>query len=375
MKVTLGLGLFASLSLLVLALVGCSEAAPPVLVGGGAPSAFDDMQPGNEADLTGAVGDAVVEPADNVVEPADNVVEPADNVVELADNVVEPADNIAGVDLVLQDVPVDPGQPDSAPDIQEVVCGNAICEPGENSGNCPDDCGSVAGDGICEADEDCLTSPEDCGQCCGDGILQPEEGEECDDGNPEAGDGCSNQCAVEPQQVAPGDIIITEIMKDPDTIEDIIGEWFEVHNTTDQAIDMNGWELQDEGVDYHKIYDGSGVVVPAYDFLVLARHQDAEDVGGAVVDYVYSSSGSVFNLANKDDEIILVSGDTVVDAVYYDNGEEFPDSNGKTLSLDPDAFDPEANDIGSNWCDAQTPFGTGDLGTPGSPNPDCQAEP
>src|SRR3989344_3015681 len=32
---------------------------------------------------------------------------------------------------------------------------------------------------------------------CGNGILQPEEGEECDDGNTVNGDGCSNECKPE----------------------------------------------------------------------------------------------------------------------------------------------------------------------------------
>ena len=128
-------------------------------------------------------------------------------------------------------------------------------------------------------------------------------------------------------------------------------------------------------MDHHEILSADGVVVPAQDYFVLARHVDTESVAGVPVGYVYSANLSSFNLANKDDEIILVSGDVVVDAVYYDNGEEFPDAPGKASSLDPEAFDPVANDIGSNWCDAQTAFGTGDLGTPGNPNPDCPAEP
>lgn len=66
------------------------------------------------------------------------------------------------------------------------LCGNGVCDPGEDCNGCPDDCigsGSVGacGNGVCEPEfeEDCISCPNDCAGtqtgkpsgrfCCGDG--------------------------------------------------------------------------------------------------------------------------------------------------------------------------------------------------------------
>lgn len=42
--------------------------------------------------------------------------------------------------------------------------------------------------------------PPDAVLICGDGIISPQQGEECDDGNRRAGDGCSDRCKIETPQ-------------------------------------------------------------------------------------------------------------------------------------------------------------------------------
>ncbi|MBN2560471.1 MAG: hypothetical protein JXQ75_06035, partial [Phycisphaerae bacterium] len=45
-------------------------------------------------------------------------------------------------------------------------CGDGVCDAGEDSTNCPQDCeagGPVCGDGVCDAGEDSTNCPEDCG--------------------------------------------------------------------------------------------------------------------------------------------------------------------------------------------------------------------
>ncbi|MCB1530810.1 MAG: DUF4215 domain-containing protein [Rhodospirillales bacterium] len=103
------------------------------------------------------------------------------------------------------------------------VCGNGICETGEqcddgpdNSDNEPDKCRPDCrfygcGDGVTDTGEECdayLTyrDPDRPNVCrndctlprCGDGIVDDAApyNEECDDGNTLGGDGCSTHCKI-----------------------------------------------------------------------------------------------------------------------------------------------------------------------------------
>ncbi|HET9989353.1 MAG TPA: hypothetical protein VFQ65_12570, partial [Kofleriaceae bacterium] len=66
-----------------------------------------------------------------------------------------------------------------------IACGNGFVDPGEQC----DDHNQVAGDG-CSAD---CTSTETCGNGVRDGLQL----EECDDGNLVSGDGCDSKCLLE----------------------------------------------------------------------------------------------------------------------------------------------------------------------------------
>jgi hypothetical protein len=228
------------------------------------------------------------------------------------------------------------------------------------------------GDDNCTAlaDEDCASCPEDCGECppeCGDGKLQLDNDEECDDGNPDSNDGCDSLCKVEPAPAAVGALVITEILNDPENVLDAAGEWFEVYNTTDAPIDINAWTLEDTGTDSHRIYQQGGVIVPANGYFVLGTNADVASNGGVTVDYEYGN----FNLANKDDEVTLKSGDVVIDVVAYDDSVTFPNNKAIAMSLSPGKVSAVDNDDGANWCKAQDSYGGVDLGTPGAANPEC----
>ena len=55
----------------------------------------------------------------------------------------------------------------------EIVCGNGICDPGEDAFNCADDCGAC-GNGICDAGENVFNCAADC-TVCGDAICSAGE--------------------------------------------------------------------------------------------------------------------------------------------------------------------------------------------------------
>jgi len=102
----------------------------------------------------------------------------------------------------------------------EPVCGNALVEEGEqcddnntvNGDGCSATCQSEpppppppgCGDGVVNATEECDDSGEsetcntDCTtSACGDGVRNATAGEQCDDGNTVAGDGCGASCQNE----------------------------------------------------------------------------------------------------------------------------------------------------------------------------------
>jgi cysteine-rich repeat protein len=48
-----------------------------------------------------------------------------------------------------------------------------------------------------------LYRPGKCKGVCGNGIIEPENGEECDDGNNNDSDSCSNTCKIKEPPVSP----------------------------------------------------------------------------------------------------------------------------------------------------------------------------
>lgn len=168
--------------------------------------------------------------------------------------------------------------------------------------------------------------------------------------------GATNQCET---ALNPGDLIINEIIQNPDAVFDNAGEWFEVYNNTADPLDLQGLVIADDGSNTHTI--GSSVVVAPGGYAVLGNNADTATNGGVAVDYEYSS----FLLANGDDEVVIRDGSIEVDRVNYDGGPEFPDPTGASMALVRTYLN---NNQGGNWCTSTTPYGLGDFGTPGAAN-------
>ena len=225
---------------------------------------------------------------------------------------------------------------------------------------------------------------------CGDDVK--EEDEECDDGNKNDGDGCSSTCQTEvviyqcsdnidndqdglvdyPNDpgcdnaedddeynslINLGDIVINEIMYNPNIVTDANGEWFELLNMTGSEINLEGCVISDNDTDSHTL---AFLMIPANGYAVLARNADSLINGGITPDYVYSS----FTLGNDEDEIILTCEGIEIDRVEY-GGEGWPAGTGETIMLDDPTSD---NDNPANWSVSTIPYGAGDKGTPGSQN-------
>jgi hypothetical protein len=160
----------------------------------------------------------------------------------------------------------------------------------------------------------------------------------------------------------PGDVIVNEVMVDPDTVNDVDGEYIELYNRTSGNIDLNGWVLRDCGVDYHIIDNGGPLVIGPDELIVLARNAVIEENGGVEAQYEYTG----FVLSNSLDEVILVDVDGVtIDSLIYSSDLGFPSEAGSALELRNPYWD---NAMGPTWANADEPFGMGDHGTPGWEN-------
>ncbi len=204
---------------------------------------------------------------------------------------------------------------------------------------------------------------------CGNGKVDVYE--VCDDGNKLSGDGCSATCQVE--SFSAGQIVITEFMVKPGAVTDSVGEWLELFNSTDQAIDISGWNLHDDLTQKHIISPGVPFLVPAKGFRVLGINGDKTKNGGVPVDYVYAD----FTLANTADAIDLAWNGVEIDDVKYvkqtPTAAGFDIQDGKSVSLDPTHLNATDNDLATSYCPGKYKWlgSAGDFGTPGKLNVTC----
>ncbi|MBT8492720.1 MAG: lamin tail domain-containing protein [Deltaproteobacteria bacterium] len=221
-----------------------------------------------------------------------------------------------------------------------------ICQFPRGSDQHIDYCLALPAQGVCDADPACYfqhSIPLYGGSFC---APQDEHGPAMVE-NAACND--SPQGSPRPQEF--GDLIITEIMRDPQVQSEIAGEWFEVFNPTAIEWNLSGCELMDEGSDHHVI--GELRIAPE-SLAVLARSADP----GFGPDYVYGG----FQLSNGDsDEVVIACNGVEIASVAYDSSWDW--SPGRSLELSSDVFAEDLNDQPEVWCSSNASY-NGDFGTP-----------
>ena len=174
----------------------------------------------------------------------------------------------------------------------------------------------------------------------------------------------ANASVVSAQQVpGSGELVITEVMANPQAVSDNKGEWVELLNVSDHKILLNGLIIKDLGSNRHVIQPDDTLSMDPGEYLVLAKNGDPAENGGVTAGYVYQG----FSLSNSEDEIILELEDgTLIDQVIYQ--DQWPLVAGASFELHADHLNATENDDPQFWSQAVTPYGAGDLGTPGSPS-------
>lgn len=151
-------------------------------------------------------------------------------------------------------------------------------------------------------------------------------------------------------------ISITEIMPDPSMVSDSYGEWFEIFNSTDTSININGWVIKDLDDDYHIIgSEGLDVIIEPGEYFVMARNNDEGLNGGISVGYRYSN----FTLSNNDEVILTDSSGTILDQVHYTSSWTY--ESGVSMETHDTELD---NNLRENWFASVVQYGNGDYGTP-----------
>jgi hypothetical protein len=174
----------------------------------------------------------------------------------------------------------------------------------------------------------------------------------------------------EPDEVEPGDVMFSEMMVNPQAVDDELGEWVELYNTASHAIDIGGYTFRDDDID-EWVLDGP-LVVPPHDFVVLCADLDPTVNGGVPCDgwFLRKWNGGGLALANGPDELVLSRPDGLeIDWLYYDDTWfTTAIAHGVTQA----ALDAGDNDASDAWCNQTTitpPMR--EPGTPGLVNDPC----
>ena len=169
-----------------------------------------------------------------------------------------------------------------------------------------------------------------------------------------------------------GDVVINEIMINPQSDEDM-SEWIEIKNLTNWWIDLFELRLQDNGVDSYVVDEvtmGSMIVEPN-GYVVVCAHADYWNNGGVNCNatFEYGTFGNKFALSNTADEVILRSMDNIM-LDRFDYTEGFSDE-GSSMGVGASFATPEANDDPDEWCEQLSGLPFGGYGTPGALNSIC----
>jgi beta-lactamase superfamily II metal-dependent hydrolase len=153
-------------------------------------------------------------------------------------------------------------------------------------------------------------------------------------------------------------IVINEVMVDPNAVTDANGEWLEVHNRGASAVNLQGWTLASGNDSPQTI--ASSVSVPAGGYVVLARNASSATNGGITPGYAYA----IINLANTADWVALRDGGGAsVDSVSWASTMPV----GATRGVSDPALD-NLDAKGANWHTSTVAYGAGDKGSPGARN-------
>ncbi len=175
-------------------------------------------------------------------------------------------------------------------------------------------------------------------------------------------DGDLEEIAQAPSPLA-GEVIFTEILRNPSGPNDAQREWFELENVGSDEVDLYDCHYGDSTQNWNVIEE-SLTLAPG-ERVVIAR--DADNIT-ILPDAVWTG----FALQNDGEESLSLHCNYVlIDTVTF-GGTNWHNPTGASLQLSRDHKNASDNDSYDAWCASTTSFGDGaDLGTPGAENELC----
>ncbi len=166
------------------------------------------------------------------------------------------------------------------------------------------------------------------------------------------------------REPAAGELIISEIMANPEALGDSEGEYIEIYNASSDAININGLIVRDGSSDFTVSQD---VIIQSHDYATIAK----TDAVTFVPDYVSSSLG----LTNSGEALALFfvinTVETELSSLNFSNADFPTVQSGASMELSTNHLNAADAASGVNWCTAVSEMSAGgDLGTPGAAN-DC----
>jgi hypothetical protein len=172
-------------------------------------------------------------------------------------------------------------------------------------------------------------------------------------------------------ELVAGDLIITEIMANPEDCADFAAEYIEVYNRRELPVNITGLRVLVGGtsVDVSSVGDP----IPAGGYGLLRYTTGAPPACyGLVANALYVMAA---RMPDNGAVIRLSHGGTVFDEVNATNWAQF--APGAAIELDNGRLDASLNNDAAMWCRAAQVFPSAaiDLGSPGEPNPGCGLPP
>ncbi len=153
--------------------------------------------------------------------------------------------------------------------------------------------------------------------------------------------------AVFEPAAVPGKFIVINEINYNSPIGKNSGDWIEIHNPGNQAVDLSAWFIQDYDSDNSYIFPNGKVIYPG-EYLVIIQDSEKFKSVYPTVDNVYGNF--LFGLSSSGDAIFLYDKEgNEVDKVLYGTSAPWPmDPSGIAATLE--LVDPfENNDVGGNW--------------------------